>query len=216
MKSLAPKSRGVVVTAVVACALGWAARSVFSEDAPPAPAPDAMMAEMMKLAQPGPEHERLVKAFVGTWDCHGKFYMGPTPAESDSVATFEAFLDGRFVRQHVKGTAPWGPFEGAGLVGYNNGTKQFTTAWVDNMGTGIMTGTGVEKEPGTFWEHTSTYDAGPMKMTMRDETRFSGPDEFTMKMFWVEGGQEKLGMELTYKRRACPAPASPTTPSPTK
>jgi hypothetical protein len=195
--------RGVVATAVVACAFGWAGRTVFSEDAAPPAAPkeDEMTAMMVKLAQPGDEHARLAKALAGEWTVHGKFNMGGKEVESDSTSKIEPILDGRFVRQEVNGNSPFGPFAGRGIMGYNNGTKKFVGAWIDNMGTGIMTGTGVENDPGKCWTFTDSYDAGPYQMNMRDELKVVSADEFTMKMFHTEGGKEALGMELTYKRK---------------
>jgi hypothetical protein len=168
------KIRGFAVTAVVACALGWLGSSAFSQDAgaPAAPPSEAeMMAMMMKLAQPGEEHARLTKALVGDWTTKGKMYMGPAPMEFESSAKIEAVLGGRFVRQVVTGATPWGPFEGHGILGYNNGTKKFVSSWIDSMGTGIAAGSGVENEPGKCWTFTWTYDFGPTQMSMRDEWR---------------------------------------------
>ena len=43
------------------------------------------------------------------------------------------------------------PFEGMGIVGYDNLLKKFVSVWIDNMGTGLMPGTG------TYDAATKTY-----------------------------------------------------------
>jgi hypothetical protein len=198
------KHRAFVVTAVVAAALGWAGRSVFSEDAPAAPsaAPSAGdMDEMMKLGQPGEEHTRLAKALVGEWTTRSKMYMGGQVLESEGTAAYDAILGGRFVRQQVTATIAGMPFEGRGLLGFNRGTKQFLSFWIDSMGTGAMLGTGVENEPGTKWTFTSSYDGGPVKMESREVLEVKGPDEFVFTMYEKKGGKEALTLELFYKRK---------------
>jgi hypothetical protein len=190
------KVRGVVLTAVATCAIGWFGRSVFSEDAPGG-APKIDQEAMMKLAQPGEEHARLAKAFVGDWNSHIKFTMQGQEMESDSTSSITSFMGGRFLMNEVKGSTPMGPFEGRGILGYNNGTKQFVTFWIDSMGTGTMNGTGVENEKGKSWTFTSSYDAGPFKMTSKETWKVVSDDEFTISMDMGEHGKG----ELTCKRK---------------
>lgn len=190
------KFRGLAATAIATCALGWFGHSVFSEDAPgAAPNPDEAM--MMKLAQPGEEHARLAKAFVGEWTSHMKFTMQGQAMESDSTSKITTIMGGRFLMNEVNGSTPWGPFEGRGLLGYNNGTKQYVTFWIDSMGTGTMNGTGVENEKGKSWTFTSSYDAGPFKMTSTEVWKVVSDDEFTISMDMGEHGKG----ELTCKRK---------------
>ena len=148
------KFRGLVVTAVVACAVGWAGRSVLSDDAPKPPDP----MEMMRLGTPGEEHARLAKALEGDWTVHGKFLFGPAPMESDGTATFKTIFGGRYVQQDHASTFMGMPYEGRGIMGYDNGAKHYIASWIDNMGTGMMTSVGEESEKGKSWTFKSTHN----------------------------------------------------------
>src|SRR5262249_52979692 len=81
---------------------------------------DQMMAEMMKLATPGPYHEML-KKFAGSWKTETKMWMGPgEPQVSEGTAEASMILGGRFLKQEAKGNFMGQPFEGFGLTGYDN------------------------------------------------------------------------------------------------
>jgi hypothetical protein len=110
--------------------------------------------EYMKLAQPGPEHKRL-NALDGSWDCAVKIWMDPKAPPTESKGTIERkwIMGGRYLEERIKGEAFGMAFEGYGLTGYDNLRKKYTSAWIDNMGTGIMTSLGdydADKKAFTF------------------------------------------------------------------
>jgi hypothetical protein len=65
-------------------------------------------------------------------------------------------LGERFVAQHYKGEAMGQPFEGLGLVGYDNHKKEYTGTWADSMTTAVTTAHG-------------KYDAAKKTFTFRNE-----------------------------------------------
>ena len=132
------------VAASLAAATGMAV-SARADDPPkaeakqaPSAAEQAAMEKYMKAATPGPEHQRLAK-LAGKWKLQvtSWFAPGAEPQKSEGTAEFKPILGGRFLQQEVHGTMMGDQkFEGMGLEGYDNVTKERFGTWVDNMSTG--------------------------------------------------------------------------------
>ena len=162
---------------------------------------DAMMAEMTKLAAPGPQHERF-RASVGKWKAVVKSWNGPgEPAVGEGVSENQVILGGRYLEQRFTSTMMGQPFEGYGLNGYDNATRRYWFIWVDNMSTGMMSGWGDMDEPGKVLTTTST-TTGPdgKPMDMKSVTRFMDDGTQVFTMYGLAGGQETKMMEITYTR----------------
>jgi len=167
-----------------------------------------LMQEMevcMKAAQPGPEHEWLGK-MVGTWEGKNKMWMTPdAPAmETTSTARFVSTLGGRFIHGEFKGPIPGNDemFEGATLYGYDNAAKEFQVVWVDNMGTGMMFGTGKlsdDRKVMTWTMHWNHPTRG--KITFREVDTVISDDEYRMEMYGPDlKGNEYRMMEIISRR----------------
>jgi hypothetical protein len=77
------------------------------------------------------------------------------------------------------------PFEGHGTMAYDNVQKKYLSTWIDNMGTGIMFGSGTCANNGTEWSMTADM-ADPMSgkmVTTRSVTKLVDADHMTMDMF---------------------------------
>lgn len=168
---------------------------------------DQMMADMMKYATPGENHEHL-KPLAGRWKLTTKFRMSPEGEWEDSVgdSTMEWILGGRFLQQKVKSppceTMPM-EFEGFGLLGYDNYGKKFVSMWADSMTTNIMMMTGSSDPSGKTITFTGEMDdcMTGKKSKQRWVYKISGDDTFTFEMYGPdESGQEFLGGEITYNR----------------
>ena len=162
---------------------------------------DAMMAEMMKLATPGPQHERF-KESAGKWKAVVKSWNGPgEPTVSEGVSENQVILGGRYLEQRFTSTMMGQPFEGYGLNGYDNATKRYWFIWVDNMSTGMMSGWGDMDESGKIMTATST-TTGPdgKPMDMKTVTQFMDDGTQVFTMYGLMGGQEMKMMEITYTR----------------
>ncbi|MEM7052588.1 MAG: DUF1579 family protein [Acidobacteriota bacterium] len=94
------------------------------------------MASAMALAQPGDCHKPL-GAQVGQFNVKMKIYPGPgAPAiEADGTSEGAWILGGRFVETNYSATIMGQPFEGQGVEGFDNQTKEYTGTWRDTMGT---------------------------------------------------------------------------------
>lgn len=130
-------------------------------------ADDPAMARMMEYATPG-THHRVLDARVGKWNAKMKMMMPGSPAEeSTGTSTVAWILDGHFLEDTFRGEVMGMPFEGRGLVGYDNLRKTYFSTWIDSMSTGVM-------------QMDGTWDAGKRTFT------FTGkfPD-------WENGGYVK-------------------------
>jgi hypothetical protein len=173
-------------------------------DKPEAGAPEGMdpaMAEMMKLAEPGPEHAA-IKSLAGTWTCDVKFWMAPgaPPEASSGTLTRKWILGDRYLSEDYEGTSMGMPFKGHGLLGYNRGAKKYESTWIDTMGTGIyyQTGKGDGKTLTMEGENYCPIEKG-MKWG-KSVLEFSG-DKNTLKMFSKgPDGKEFQNFEMTCTR----------------
>lgn len=114
------------------------------QSAPAVPGMDSaemeqMMAKMAEFGTPGAEHKNL-QTWEGKWNMKVSHWMseGAPAMESPATAECKAIYGGRYIVEKVKGDMMGEPFEGMAIMGYNNGTKEYFSFWVDNMGTGYM------------------------------------------------------------------------------
>jgi hypothetical protein len=197
----------LLVCGLIACCLTLPAAAAESKAPAPkpaaAPSDQEMMAAMMKLATPGPQHAAL-KPLEGSWKATVKSFMGPgEPAVSEGTAENQMILGGRFLRQEYHGTFMGQPFEGYGVTGYDNAKKQYVGAWVDSVGTMIQTTTGSMDKSGKVltlhgtWDDPVTHKKTPTKQIVRitdDKTN-------VFEMYGQMEGKEVKQMEITYTRK---------------
>jgi hypothetical protein len=161
----------------------------------------AMMAKMMELGTPGPVHAEL-KQMVGTWSVHMKHWMDPgqPPQESNGTSHVEMAND-RHLLEHFTGDMPgMGPYEGWGIMGFNNATQEFEHVWRDNMNTGMMWSTGTKADDGTTTMKGISHCAMG-KMDCRVVTRMTGPDSMHFEMYGTLAGMPEMKMmEMDYTR----------------
>ncbi|MFO7609490.1 MAG: DUF1579 domain-containing protein [Candidatus Krumholzibacteriia bacterium] len=164
----------------------------------------AMQEAMLKAATPGPFHACLARK-AGNWRIAGRMWTlpGAEPQASESTATIEMILGGRYLMERMHGTTMGMPFEGLGLTGYDNTTGQVTAVWMDTMGTMTMVLTGRWDEPGAPLQTTGRYldPVSGIAMDVRTLTTFLGEDESRFEYFaTVPGLAEMKMMELVYTR----------------
>ena len=166
------------------------------------PALDAQMAEMMKYATPGPQHEKL-KAMVGTWDATVKSWMGtPEPTVSKGVMKNEMTLGGRLLESSYKGEWAGAPFDGFGLTGYDLKENKLKSLWTDTMSTAWMVMDGSISADGKELSSNGTIDGMDGKpMAVRTVTKIESNDKHVYTMFGTMNGQEMPVMEITYNRK---------------
>jgi hypothetical protein len=129
---------------------------------------------------------------------------GKPPQESTGTMTCKWVLGDRFVAQHYKGEAMGQPFEGLGLVGYDNQKKEYTATWADSMSTAVMTSHGqYDSAKKTFTFRDEVYDPYVgAKVKTRDVWRIIDNDTSVQEMF-RRGPNDKEDfkvLEIHYKR----------------
>lgn len=177
------------------------------------PSEAEMMAEMMKLAQPGENH-KVLENMVGNWTYVNKFWMDPSgkPEESTGTSTAKWVYGGRYVVSEVKGKmkVPGADgkmtemeFEGSSTEGYDNVGKKFIGTWIDNMGTGIMVYEGKYDPASKSFIYHSSYEPMPdMKTKIRMVVKIADKDHHTMEWYEDHGAGETKTMEIAYTRKS--------------
>jgi hypothetical protein len=157
------------------------------------------MAAWMELAKPGAEHDQLGKS-AGTWTCEVKCFQGAEPTVSKGKMVRTPVLGGRYLREEFECDMGGMPFQGLGFAAFNNATKEWEVAWMDNMGTGIMLMKGTEVGDKTYEFTGSCTGPGGVEMKHRMVTKHVSDDKQTMEMYCDQGSGEMKCMEQTYTR----------------
>lgn len=168
--------------------------------------PDQLMKAMAEAGKPGSEHAKL-EPLAGNWTYTGKFWMDPSKPPMDCSGTIERkwALGGRFLKEKLQGTGLDGKsdFEGMGLLGYDNGQKQFVSNFACNMGTGICTGVGAyDTSSKAFTFETESYCSMQKKIVKgRDVVRIESNDKVVLESYVMDGGKELKIMEIVSVRK---------------
>ena len=97
------------------------------------------------------------------------------------------------------------PFEGIGIIGYDNVAKEYNSIWLDNVSTGIMKAsakyddaTNVFTEEGSF----SCPLTGKKDNSYKSITKIIDADHYSYEMWHddVKTGKNYKAMEISYER----------------
>lgn len=213
----------MIATTAVAAGLLLAAAQDKPKQASQQPGPEqarAMMEKWMKLAQPG-EHHKFLDQLVGQWDLKIRMFWGGPQApamEATGTSKVRSILGGRFLLEEVRGDMPMPAmdgstkkttFEGLQLYGYDNYKKLYTTVWLDDTGTQIVTMTGT-RVPGSSTIRLYGEMDEPMldiheRMT-KSVIRIEGPDRVVLEMYDLAVSDDYKVMEVVYTRKGSTAP----------
>jgi hypothetical protein len=188
----------------IVLALGLVSSMAFAEDKASkiGAKQDQMMEMMMKMSMPGPMHE-LMKPMAGNWKTTAKTWTKPgEPAVSEGTCESTWILGNRYLQSTYKGDMGGMPFEGWGLMGYDNQKKEFVSMWADNMSTGIAMSDGKADPSGkVFTMKTTMMDPETGKPTpYKMVTKVTDENQYMMSMMNMKGGKEQTEMEITYTR----------------
>jgi hypothetical protein len=157
---------------------------------------EADMKACMEAGTPGEQHKYLAQS-AGTWAGKNTMWMGPgtDPIKTESTSTVSSLMEGRFTKVEATGDMPgMGKFQGLGIYGFDNVSQKFVGVWVDNMGTGMATGTGELSADKKVMTWTNTYNCPITKkpVTMKQVETTTSPTTMTLEMF---GADPKSGKE---------------------
>lgn len=201
---------GIFAVVAIAFVSGFALAQEKPADkdkgAPPAAGgmdPAAMQA-MMEGMKPGPHHKEL-EAMAGKFKYVNKFKMDPSQDWTTAEGEYEGemIMDGRYLTFTVKGPMMGSEFVGMGCLGYDNNLGKHVSAWIDNMGTGIMRSEGTcSADHKTITFEGKELDSMTKKVQPYKYTyELKSADEYAMH-WWTPGPDGKMfeSMTIEYKR----------------
>ena len=158
----------------------------------------------MEYMTPGPMHEMLAKS-VGDWKTINKFWMDPAgePMIVEGTGKTEMILGGRYQKSTYKSTMMGMETEGINITGYDNATQEFTSIWIDNIGTGtsMTKGTYDESSNSISMKGTMVDPMTKQVMDIRELLTFVDDDHQIFEMYIVSNGEEFKSMEIEYIRQ---------------
>ena len=209
------KSFKNMVVALGLMGMAVLAAPVFAQDSAPKaaeiPMPavpgmdEAMMAKMKEYSTPNENH-KVLDHFVGSWEYSLKWWKASDAPAEESTGTNEVkwIMDGRFIEQTTIGSIMNQPFEGRGIMGFDNLKKEYTSIWLDNMATGIMISSATYDAATQTFSEKGSFSCpivnGPM--SFRTITRIIDENTHTYEMYMNDkDGEEFKSMEITYQRK---------------
>jgi hypothetical protein len=159
---------------------------------------------MMKAMTPGEHHKHLAR-FAGKFEYTSKMWMAPGAPAMESKGTSESkmIMGGRYLQDLVEGDAMGMPFEGLGIMGYDNVAGEYTFAWIDNMGTGITRATGKCSNDGKVitLEGSVPYPGMPDPVPFKEVITYVDAKHHKLEWFMPsQKGEMFKTMELSYVR----------------
>lgn len=183
--------------ALVAAVLLVGAPALAQDEMSPEAA--AEMAAWQEYMTPGEEHQKMTQD-AGEWRQELTFWMAPGAEvqQATSTSTVEAILGGRYLTEKMTGTMMGMPFEGRGTFGYDNAKDQYFMTWIDNMGTGLMTGWGIPEGNKVTYSGTFVDPASGEDKPFRTVVTEVEPDHMIMEMYVPapDGSGEFKNMEI--------------------
>lgn len=164
----------------------------------------AQMKAWQEYATPGNPHKMMADE-VGTWNCDMTFWSEANgkPEKATSVAVIRMILGGRYQESDYKGTMMGQPFEGKSTLAYNNTSEEYTTTFIDNMGTGMMVAMGKydESKKSMEFKGEMVNPVNGKKTPYREVYTIVDPKTRKMEMYDVKNGSEYKSMEIVMTRK---------------
>ncbi|MBB4800896.1 hypothetical protein HNP37_000935 [Flavobacterium nitrogenifigens] len=164
----------------------------------------AQMKAWQEYATPGNPHKMMADE-VGTWNCDMTFWSEANgkPEKATSVAVIRMILGGRYQESDYKGTMMGQPFEGKSTLAYNNASQEYTTTFIDNMGTGMMVAMGKYDESKKSMELKGEMvnPVNGKKTAYREVYTIVDPKTRKMEMYDVKNGSEYKSMEIVMTKK---------------
>lgn len=176
-------------------------KSLFAQDAEEQA---AQMQVWMEYMTPGPMHEMLATS-VGDWKTINKFWMDPAgePMITEGTGKTEMILGGRYQKSTHKSMMMGMETEGISIMGYDNATQEFTSTWIDNIGTGTAVAKGKydESTNSITLNGTMVDPMSKQEMNFREVLKFLDNDHHLLEMYMVFNGEEFKSMEIEFFRQ---------------
>jgi hypothetical protein len=165
---------------------------------------EAEMKAWQAYMAPGEPHKLLVQS-AGEWTEEITMWMDPSapPTKATTTTKGEMILGGRYLLSKTSGDLMGMPFEGMSIMGYDNAKKLYTSTWVDNFGTGVITMEGPWDEA-TKSINFKGKGLDPMtgkELLMRQVVKIIDNDTQEIQMYDTKDGKETKTMEMKLTRK---------------
>lgn len=161
----------------------------------------------MAAGVPGEMHKKLATD-IGSWTGKQTVWMGPDsePSTTECTSTVSPLMDGRFVKVDFSGVMEGvGPYNGLGIIGYDNVSKKIQAIWLDNHGTGMSLGTGEFSDDGKTLtiEYSYTCPVTKKPAKMRQVETYNSETSKSMEMFSADPktGKEYKMMKIEMTKK---------------
>lgn len=166
-----------------------------------------------EYATPGEMH-KMMAAEAGKWNCEMTFWEhdGAEPQKTNVAANVSMAMGGRYQVGDYSGKMQFPgadgkmmetDFEGKSTMAYDNASNDFTSTWIDNMGTGMMVMKGKMNDDGKSMTLQGEMVDPLTKGTCKAREVYTVVDENTrkMEMYNTKGNaKEYKSMEIIMKR----------------
>jgi Protein of unknown function (DUF1579) len=164
----------------------------------------AQMKAWTEYATPGTAHKMMADE-TGTWNCDMTFWTEPNgkPEKATSTANIKMILGGRYQETNYSGTMMGQSFQGKSTLAYNNASKEYTTTFIDNMGTGMLVAVGKfdDKTKSMELKGDMINPVNGKKTPYREIYTIVDATTRKMEMFDVKNGEEFKSMEIIMKKK---------------
>jgi Protein of unknown function (DUF1579) len=156
------------------------------------------------------EHHEILAQIIGEWDYTASVWpkADAEPEESTGTVTNQMVLEGRYLTSHYTGILRidnhFVPFEAQSFVGYDTQKKGYDTVWMDNLGTGMMTGTGSydEKSKTLSDKGEHSFPISGKRQSYRAALEFTDSETHKKTIYAVDkSGKEHKVMEFVFTRK---------------
>lgn len=153
---------------------------------------------------PGEAHKFLV-ASAGDWTEQITMWMDPAapPTKTTTTSKSEMIMGGRYLVSKTTGNMMGMPFEGMSIMGFDNAKKVYTSTWIDNLGTGVisMEGTWDEATKSVNFKGKGIDPMNGKEVMMRQVIKVIDNDTQEFHMYDNKNGKEVKTMEIKSVRK---------------
>ena len=161
--------------------------------------PSAMQT-WMESTKPTLGHE-VLKKFTGHWNTEMKLYSDPSqpPMVSEGHTIAKTIHGGRFVITEYSGTMMGMPYNGYGIMGYDNNRKLINSTWVSNMDTCMHVSRGAHNMDVTIMPLIGEMEepmSGEMGKTYRQQYHFKDDGSMVFEIAEILYGEPFKVLEM--------------------
>jgi hypothetical protein len=162
----------------------------------------SMMEAYQRMGEVRAEHKQL-DTFVGEWKTTTSMWMDAKapPEKTEGKTHVESKFGGRYIELHHESKYQGQPFNGEGLMGFDNLKGKFFNTWIDSMSTGMWLAWGTyDAASKTYTFHGSMDDpmAPSSQFKVREVIHVVDPSHYTFEWYETHKGKEGKTLQIDY------------------